>query len=298
MSYTANNQRGVDRYVGRDDPAEPARLEAQREGVQDELARALALVALPETPRVLEIGCGSGVLTAALVQVLPTALITAVDLNDALLAEARARLGGAAALGSRVRLEHADAAALPYRERLFDLVTCRYVLMHQNDPMLMAGEMYRVTALGGYALAFEPDWGARAVYPDAEAYAELLYLARRARPHGFPDLLIGRKLFALLRAAGYGPVHIRATAFSATADARATDLSALPSGPERLLEQGRPLLRRAGIIDDASLDDLIARLAALQRSQDYCSTGVDLAAVAEKRAPRLQPPPDGPTRTM
>lgn len=289
-----------DRYVGRDDPGEAARLEAQRAGALDELRAGLALAALPQAPRVLELGCGSGVLTAALLAALPQARITAVDLNAALLAEARARLGAEAESGGRVRLERADAAALPYRDRAFDLVACRCVLMHQAEPMLVAGEMYRVTDLGGSALAIEPDWGARAVYPDAEAVGELLGLAQRARPYGFPDLLAGRKLFALLRAAGYAPVRLRATAFATTADevrpvgevgdeADAAEVAGLPAGPERLLEQSRALLRRAGLIAEADLDALIARLRALRRSQDYCSIGVDLVAVGEKRAPRLAP---------
>ena len=288
MNDAVDHPQLTDSYIGRDDPAEAARLEAQRAGIQDELAAALALCALPEKPRVLEVGCGTGVVTAALVQALPAALVTAVDLNAALLAEARVRLGADATPSGRVCLVRADAAALPFSDRAFDLVAGRCVLMHQADPMLVASEMYRVTDLGGYALAIEPDWAARAIYPDPEAFAELLDLARRARPYGFPDLLLGRKLFALLRAAGYAPVHVAATAFAATAD----DAGALPDGPERLLEQGRLLVRRAGLIDDATLDELIARLRALRRSQDYCSAGVDLTAVGEKHAPRLRPPED------
>jgi SAM-dependent methyltransferase len=285
----ADGSPGVDRYIGRDDPAEAARLEVQGASARDELREALALCALPEVPRVLEIGCGSGVLTAALVQALPRAHITAVDLNEALLAEARARLGREAESGGRVRLERADAAALPYRARAFDLVACRCVLMHQADPMLVAGEMYRVSSLGGNVIAIEPDWGARAVYPDAEAFAELLDLVRRARPYGFPDLLTGRKLFALLRAAGFAPVRLRAMAFATSADELAAAERTLSAGPAQLLEQGRALLRGAGLIDDAELDALIARLRASRRSQDYCSVGVDLVAVGEKRAPRLVP---------
>ena len=59
--------------------------------------------------------------------------------------------------------------------------------------------------------------------------------------------------------------------------------------PSPLLIQGRRLLRAAGLISDMELEDLMARLAALRRSQDYCSAGLDLVAVGQKPAPELTP---------
>jgi SAM-dependent methyltransferase len=279
----------VDTYVGRDDPGEAERLRRQRAGGAAELARALAGCALPPAPRVLEGGCGAGAFTAALLAALPGARITALDRNPDLLAEAARALDVAAAAGGRVRLLRGDAARLPFRARAFDLVACRCVLMHQADPTTAVAEMHRVAETGGYALAIEPDWGARALYPDAEALAALLDLARRGRRHGFPDVALGRQLYALFRAAGFAPVRVLATGFVATADDASTepDADGASAGPERLLEQGRDLLRAAGLISDAELDHLIARLAAIPRSQDYCSAGVDLAVVATKPAPRL-----------
>ena len=292
---------GGDGYIGRDDPLEAERLSAQRVGGLEELTRALSGCALPPSPRVLEVGCGAGAFTEALLQSLPGARITAIDINADLLAEAGRRLGAVAAPGGRVRLERADATRLPYAARSCDLVACRCVLMHQAEPTVAAAEMHRVVDVGGYALAIEPDWGARALYPDAEALDALLDLARRGRPYGFPDLLIGRKLFAIFRAVGFAPVWMRPTAFAATADdiaqasaqSAATDLAAMAhgahAGPERLLEQSRHLLRQAGLISDLELDRLIDRWAALARSQDYFSAGVDLAAVGMKQGPRLAP---------
>lgn len=297
--------RTVDHYIGRDDLTEASRLAGQEAGGLDELRTALAECQLPERPRVLEIGCGSGVFTALLLEALPSATILATDLNERLLAAGRERIAQNTTGGARVRFERADAARLPYPARAFDLVACRCVLIHQADPAVVAAEMHRVAEWGGYALAIEPDWGARAVYPDAEALAALLDLARRAQPYGFPDLLLGRKLFALLRAAGFAPVRLRATALVATYDdlppAAPGDASGdatgdgsilvgrQPAGPEGLLLQGRRLLRAAGLINDAGLDALVARLAALRRSPDYCSAGLDFAAIGEKRAPGLIP---------
>lgn len=277
-------------YIGSADPDEVARLAAQEAGTLDELRAALTLHTLVPHPRVLELGCGSGVFTQALLAAIPDATIIATDRDETLLSSARQRLATAVQRG-QVTFAYADAANLSYPARSFDLVACRFLLMHQPDPLLVVAEMYRMTSVGGIVLAIEPDWGARALYPDGEALAELLDLARRARPFGFPDLLLGRKLYALLRAAGFIQIRLRATAFSETADDRAfhqlhssQDVAAESTGPARLLTQGRSLIRSAGLAGDAALDSLIARLGAVQRHPEYCSAGLDLTAVAVKAA--------------
>lgn len=307
---------GDDTYIGRDDLDEARRLATQQVGGLEELRRGVALCSLPPHPRVLEIGCGAGTFTAMLLTALPTAHIIACDLNERLLQVARAHVGGLVDADARVRFQRADATRLPYAARSFDLVASRCVLMHQSDPTVVVGEMYRVARTDGYALLIEPDWGARATYPDAEALDALLAISRRGHPYGFPDLLMGRKLYSLLRTMGFAPIRVLPTAFAATADdlpatgdpsqsgqvgddtaaasiadpsggepAAPTALAA--SGPEGLLLQGRDLLRRAGIVTDAELDALAARLAAALRSPDYCVAGLDLLAVGHKPSAAL-----------
>lgn len=272
-------------YIGERDMGEAARLAAQEAGGLEELRAALARHAPPPGARVLELGCGSGVFTRALLAALPGATITAVDRDQALLAAARASLAAEIGTG-HLTLARADAAALPFPPRSFDLVACRCLLMHQAEPLVTAAEMYRVLAVGGIALAIEPDWGARALYPDAEALVALLEMARRARPFGFPDLTLGRKLFALFRAAGFARISVLPTAFAETADDTSNMASTQDvTGPGRLLDQGRPLVRQSGTSSDGEIDELIARFTALRRHREYFSAGVDFAAVATKPAP-------------
>lgn len=277
-------------YIGASDPGEGDRLAAQEAGGLNELRAALALHPPLATARVLELGCGVGVFTRALLTALPRATLLATDTDEALLSRARDELAAEARVG-RVRFERADANHLPYAARDFDLVACRCLLMHQPDPLVTVGEMFRVTNTGGVAIAIEPDWGARALYPDAEALDELLALARRARPYGFPDVLLGRKLFALLRAAGYVEIGVQATAFTLTAHERnaPTARAAAPLGPGRLLEQARSLLLAARLIEPTALDDLIARLDAATRHPEYFSAGMDFAAIAIKPAQAYLP---------
>ncbi len=271
-----------DPYLGSQNPQEIARLEAQQPGVAEALRRALAECKLLKRPRVLELGCGTGVLTAALAAALPDAQITAIDQDERLLAEARKRRYPAA-----VRFERQDAAALPYQTRSFDLVLCRYVLMHQEAPLAVVGEMHRTLALGGWAIAFEPDWGARAVYPPNEGEARLLGAAIAARRYGWPDVIIGRKLFALFRQAGFLPVRVLASATCQTADDLPGVEAAMSNNLAQLMQQSRSFLLERGLISARELDEALEQLEQLPRERDYFLASLECIAIGEKSAPPL-----------
>src|SRR6188472_516344 len=64
---------------------------------------------------VLEIAAGTGVVTQALHEALPSARITATDLNPPMLEQAARRVGG-----DSVRLVEADAQELPFEDSSFD----------------------------------------------------------------------------------------------------------------------------------------------------------------------------------
>jgi SAM-dependent methyltransferase len=276
------------RYIGSEDLQEAERQAVHAAGVLEELRGALVLHPALPAARVLELGCGAGNVTRALLEALPDATILATDRDERLLERARHDLADAVRAG-RVRFERADAVSLPYPTRAFDLAICRCLLMHLADPLVAVAEMYRVLDLGGIAAVIEPDWDARALYPDSEALAALLDLALRARSFGFPDLLLGRKLYALLRAAGFTDVRIATTCSSRTA----SDVAAMPEaeraqlGPARMVVQGRALLRAAGAATDDELDALIARFQAIPRHPEYFSAAMDFAASGVKSGPAL-----------
>ncbi len=271
-------------YLGSENPQEIERLAAQQPGVEEALRLALARCALPSRPRVLEPGCGTGVLTRALATALPDARITAIDRDERLLVEARKRCPE-----GRIRFERQDAAALPYATRSFDLAICRYVLMHQETPLAVVGEMHRVVALGGYAIAFEPDWGARAVYPPNAGEARLLELAIAARRCGWPDVLIGRKLFALFRQAGFLPVHIQAAVTCQTADEvpESGAASNITGNLAQLMQQSRDFLLEHHLISVEELDEALHQIEDLPRDRDYFLASMEFTAIGEKSAPPL-----------
>ena len=268
------------RYLGGQNPEEIARLEAQQPGAAEALRLALARCALPKRARVLELGCGTGILTCALAEALPDAQITAIDLDERLLAVARARCPEA-----RIRFERQDAASLPYATRSVDLAICRYVLMHQEAPLAVVGEMHRVVDLGGFAIAFEPDWAARAIYPPNDGEARLIELALAARRYGWPDVSMGRKLFALFRQAGFLPVQMLASATCQAADdVRAADQA---NNLAQLMQPGRSFFLQHNLISPEAFDEALRQVADLPRQRDYLLASMELTAIGEKSAPPL-----------
>ena len=95
--------------------------------------------------RVLETACGTGVLTRALMAALPgTATIIATDLNQPMLDFAAAQPGA-----ERVQWRQADALALPFPDRSFDVVACQFGAMFFPDKVTGYREALRVLQPGG-----------------------------------------------------------------------------------------------------------------------------------------------------
>lgn len=95
--------------------------------------------------RVLELACGTGVLTRAIVSELPTTVaITATDLNPAMLQQAQ-RVG----TSRPVVWRQADALSLPFSDASFDLVVCEFGVMFFPDKPRAFAETRRVLVPGG-----------------------------------------------------------------------------------------------------------------------------------------------------
>lgn len=95
----------------------------------------------------LEIAAGTGVVTAELARALPSARITATDLNPAMLQVA----GGKAGV-DRVSWRPADALSLPFEPDAFDAVVCQFGVMFFPDKVRALSEARRVLRPGGRLL--------------------------------------------------------------------------------------------------------------------------------------------------
>jgi ubiquinone/menaquinone biosynthesis C-methylase UbiE len=153
------------------------------------------LARLPKLPasHVLDIGCGQGNTTRLLAEVLAPASCIGLDFDEALVAYAAAQPDKPEVLSFR----QGDATQLPFADGTFDIVFCRFLLIHMTDPVRVVREMLRVAKPGGYVVAFEADFAYEIAYPPEPALAIINRLWQV-----FQDPSAGRKLVSYFRAAG------------------------------------------------------------------------------------------------
>jgi SAM-dependent methyltransferase len=143
--------------------------------------------------RILEVGCGSGVITAELAARAGRVAV-GVDVRWEGLQAAQARESGAAFVAG-------DAAALPFRGGVFDAVVVSFALVWFADRGAFLGEAARVLAAEGIFVALaEPDYEGTVEYPEATAMREDVV---RAVERWGGDGACGRKVPALLSRAGF-----------------------------------------------------------------------------------------------
>ncbi len=117
-----------DRFVGRYGPQLAAAL-VEFAGVEPEI-------------RALDVGCGPGALTAALVERLGAAHVSAADPSEPFAEACRARLPG-------VEVVVAGAEALPFPDGAFDAALSQLVVNFMHDAEAGVRELARVTRPGG-----------------------------------------------------------------------------------------------------------------------------------------------------
>ena len=100
---------------------------------------------------ILEIGAGSGAMTAGLAHDFPDALITATDLDSGMVDSARARL----TRFPNVAVEVADVTSLPFATARFDSVASFLMLHHVIDWSDALAEVSRVLKPRGVLLGYD-----------------------------------------------------------------------------------------------------------------------------------------------
>lgn len=150
----------ADYWDGRADGFDEHPGHAIRDGAEAEAWRDLLARHLPplDKPRVLELGCGTGVVTEQLLR--HGAAVTAVDLSEKMLARARRKLAGYEAT-----IVFGDAEDPLFAAHSFDAVICRHLMWTLPEPLLALTRWHRLLATGGRALLIEGRWGDGGAWP-------------------------------------------------------------------------------------------------------------------------------------
>ncbi len=170
-------------------------------------AERAALAGVAPGQRVLDIGCGIGVETLALAEMVgPAGRAVGVDRSREMVTAATARAAGTNNATFRV----ADAAALPFDDGCFDLAWSSRMLMFVEDPVRVAREARRVLRPdGGRWLASEPYFPGLMV--DAPEDPELPALLRDRQIAGQPQPRVALSLLRIAREAGFARARVEPT---------------------------------------------------------------------------------------
>ncbi len=151
---------------------------------------------------ILEVGCGPGFITERLLEALPRATVTAVELDPAMVELASTRL--ASHIGERLEIVDASILYTDLAEESFDFALARFVFQHVAAPDLAAAEIFRLLKPGGrIAIADIDDGIGGLVVPHIPAFEQLARRVRQVQVSSGGDREIGRKLWRLLADAGY-----------------------------------------------------------------------------------------------
>ena len=251
-------------YVLGDAREELDRLEAQAEIFRDPTEDILRKAGIGPGMRVLDIGCGVGdVAQIAAELVGPTGSVLAVDLSDAALATAQARLGANGL--DWVTFMQADVNSLRLDEKV-DAVIGRFILMHLPNPVETVRNGLANLVEGGAMAFVEMDISSANTAPEMALFdqcmAWIVDLYRRIGAE--PDM--GSRLYGTLRAAGLDPQLQGSCRVEAGPSAR------VPNYLAETIRAIMPSLDQLGIANDADveIDTLGDRLREASLAGDQC----------------------------
>ena len=200
--------------------------------------------------RVADLGCGVGMTTALLAELVgPTGEVVGVDLSAAQLAQAQELMPSEF---SNVKFVEASATdtGLPYGS--FDLVYSRFLLIHLVEPVVALREMHSLLKPGGILVCEDGDLTTAGSEPTTalNMFADLF---GRLGPKWGVDYTLGRRLFQLVSAENFSDVEItyNQPVVARGEQKRLAELSVTEAGPSFV---------NAGLITEQALEQTLAEM--------------------------------------
>jgi ubiquinone/menaquinone biosynthesis C-methylase UbiE len=191
----------------------------------------LEQVPIPRDARVLDVGCGTGVLTRLLAGLPGVASVLGVDPAPGLLQKARS----AAAAMPNVSFREGDGRSLPFDQASFDVVASDSMLSHVPGPERAIEEAFRVLRAGGCLAVFDGDYATTTVALGDHDPLQVCVDAMMA--NSVTDRRIMRRLAPVVAAAGFEVLSLRSFGFVETSN-DGYMLTVVDRGADILCSQG------------------------------------------------------------
>lgn len=217
--------------------------------------------------RVLELACGTGIVTREIVRAMPgDASLVATDLNPAMLEIAKTEAGGDARVSTAV----VDACTPSYEDGSFDVIACQYGVMFFPDKIGSMKQARRVLKAGGkYVFSV---WDSLEHNPIPRAVHETLagmFPANPPRfleqlPYGWSDRA---EIERTVRAGGFANVTVETVGFPSSAPTAGEAAKAWVEGTPL-----RPALAERGAADPAPVTARVAEVLAAKFGAGPCGS--------------------------
>lgn len=154
--------------------------------------------------KVLDLGCGPGVITHALAEQVYPGEVIGIDASETLIQSAP-QLSQLAGNGRQLNITfHAgNVYNLDLPDELFDVVYVRLLFQHLAEPMKALASILRVLRRGGKLCILDVDDDWASLYPEPDSFSRLRQAIARLQQARGGDPWVGRKLAHYLNDAGF-----------------------------------------------------------------------------------------------
>lgn len=174
--------------------AEFKRLEEQAKQANYRISDEISFFSLEKGQKILDAGCGAGVLSSYLKSLQLEFDVYAVDQSSIRIGQLREKYP------KDFHISQEDICRLSFSDNYFDRIFCRYVLEHLETPELAIKECYRVLRSAGKICLIDLDGVLFNLVTNDPLLTKFLNALKAAFRF---DLFIGRRLPLLLKKAGF-----------------------------------------------------------------------------------------------
>lgn len=195
-----SEQNGKGEYVLATGPAAANRLRILHNTYGPGTRRVLLQAGIKRGMRVADLGCGTGMITQLLAEIVgPTGEVVGIDYSADQVVQARELLPAEV---TNVRFVAASATDTGLARESFDLVYCRFLLIHLKEPEAALREMRDLLKPRGIIVCEDGDLTSAGSEPPSRLQ-EFSNLFGALGPKWGVDYTLGRRLFQMVRDAGF-----------------------------------------------------------------------------------------------